>query len=139
MNRAVYYVSRMISSQKQRDFVGMNYDEIRRVFSIWICKNMKENSMDYVHLVDDKVLGSHSWEGGLDLLNIVLVGIAEKLPDKDRKEYELHRLLSALLSVELSAAAKFKMGGAIEAMDTFCFLRKCYRGYGSDDTFLNAM
>ncbi len=109
MNRAVYYVSRMISSQKERDFVKMNYDDIKKVFSIWICMNMKESSMDYVHLVSDRVLGSHPWEGGLDLLNIVMVGIAEPLTDQDGKGYELHRLLGALLSVELSAAEKFKI------------------------------
>ncbi len=65
--------------------------------------------MDYVHLVSDRVLGSHPWEGGLDLLNIVMVGIAEPLTDQDGKGYELHRLLGALLSVELSAAEKFKI------------------------------
>ncbi len=109
LNRAVYYVCRMISSQKERDFINMNYNDIKKVFSIWICMNMNENSTDYVHLVDEKLAGSYSWEGGLDLLNIVLVGIAKGLPDKDEKEYELHRLLNAVLSVELPAAKKFKI------------------------------
>ena len=27
--------------------------------------NMDENSMDYVHLTDDKPLGSYSWKAGL--------------------------------------------------------------------------
>lgn len=35
LNRAVFYVSRLVSSQKERDFVGINYNDIRRVFSIW--------------------------------------------------------------------------------------------------------
>ena len=109
LNRAVYYVCRMISSQKERDFINMNYNDIKKVFSIWICMNMNENSTDYVHLADEKLAGSYSWEGGLDLLNIVLVGIAKGLPDKDEKEYELHRLLNAVLSVELPAAKKFKI------------------------------
>lgn len=109
LNRAVYYVCRMISSQKERDFINMNYNDIKKVFSIWICMNMNENSTDYVHLVDEKLAGSYSWEGGLDFLNIVLVGIAKGLPDKDEKEYELHRLLNAVLSVELPAAKKFKI------------------------------
>lgn len=109
MNRVIYYVSRMVSSQKERDFVRMNYDDIKKVFSIWLCMNVKENSMDYVHLVDEKLLGSHSWEGGLDLLNIVLVGIARELPDRGRPEHELHRLLGVVLSVELSAAEKLRI------------------------------
>ena len=51
LNRAIFYVCRMISSQKERDFVNTNYDDIRRVVSIWICMNMKECSMNHYHLV----------------------------------------------------------------------------------------
>ena len=104
-NRAVFYVSRLISSQKERDFVKTNYDDIKPVYSIWICMNMEENSMDYMHLTNDRVLGFSQWEGGLDLLNIVLIGIASELPEHDNN-YELHRLLSAMLSVELSTDEK---------------------------------
>jgi len=105
LNRAVFYVSRLISSQKERDFVRTNYNDIKRVFSIWVCMNMGENSMDYVHLTDDKLIGSYPWKGGIDLLNIVLIGIANELPEHDDK-YELHRLLSTLLSMELSVDEK---------------------------------
>ncbi len=105
LNRAVFYVSRLVSSQKERDFVKTNYDDIRRVFSIWICMNMDENSMAYVHLAKDDLLGSYPWKGGLDLLNIVLIGISNELPAHDEK-YELHRLLSALLSMELTVDEK---------------------------------
>ncbi|MCM1161174.1 MAG: Rpn family recombination-promoting nuclease/putative transposase [Roseburia sp.] len=105
LNRAVFYVSRLVSSQKERDFVKTNYNDIKRVFSIWVCMNMDENSMDYVHLTDDKLLGSYPWKDGLDLLNIVLIGIANELPEHDDK-YELHRLLSTLLSIELTVDEK---------------------------------
>ncbi len=105
LNRAVFYVSRLISSQKERDFVKMNYDDIHRVYSIWVCMGMDEGSMAHVHLAKDDILGSHQWEGGLDLLNIVMIGIADELPEHDDK-YELHRLLSATLSMELSVDEK---------------------------------
>ncbi|MCM1541851.1 MAG: hypothetical protein NC121_11385 [Blautia sp.] len=105
LNRAVFYVSRLVSSQKERDFVKTNYNDIRRVFSIWVCMNMDENSMAYVHLAKDELLGSYPWKGRLDLLNIVLIGIANELPEHDDK-YELHRLLSTLLSMELSVEEK---------------------------------
>ena len=67
--------------------------------------NMDKNSMDYVHLTDDKRLGSYLWKGRLDLLNIVLIGISNELPEHDEK-YELHRLLSTLLSMELTVDEK---------------------------------
>ncbi|MBO5146101.1 MAG: hypothetical protein J6C19_11300 [Lachnospiraceae bacterium] len=105
LNRAVFYVSRLVSSQKERDFVKTNYNDIRRVFSIWVCMNMDENSMAYVHLVKDDLLSSYQWKGGLDLLNIVMIGIANEFPEYDEK-YELHRLLNTILSMELSADEK---------------------------------
>ena len=37
LNRAVFYVSRLISSQKERDFENSSYDDIKSVYSIWIC------------------------------------------------------------------------------------------------------
>ena len=105
LNRAVFYVSRLVSSQKERDFVKTNYNDIRRVFSIWVCMGMDENSMAYVHLAKDDLLGSYPWKGRLDLLNIVLIGISNELPKHDEK-YELHRLLSTLLSMELTVDEK---------------------------------
>lgn len=105
LNRAVFYVSRLVSSQKERDFVRTNYNDIRRVFSIWVCMNMDESSMAYVHLAKDDLIGSYSWKGGLDLMNIVLIGIANELPEHD-ETYELHRLLSTLLSADLTVDEK---------------------------------
>jgi hypothetical protein len=108
LNRAIFYASRLVSSQKERDFVNIKYNDIKRVFTIWVCLNMDENSMDYVHLINDKILGNHKWKGKLDLLNIVLIGIAKELPRKDER-YELHRLLAALFSEELSADEKLNI------------------------------
>ncbi len=79
-------MSRLVSLQKERDFVKTNYNDIKRVFSIWVCMNMDENSMDYVHLTDDKLLGTHQWKGGLELLNIVLIGISYKISEHDGKK-----------------------------------------------------
>ena len=59
----------------------------------------------YVHLSKDDLLGSYPWKGRLDLLNIVLIGISNELPEHDEK-YELHRLLSTLLSMELTVDEK---------------------------------
>ena len=105
LNRAVFYVSRLVSSQKERDFVGTNFNDIRRVFSIWVCMGMDESCMAYVHLAKDDLLGSYLWKDRLDLLNIVLIGISKELPEHDEK-YELHRLLSTLLSAELTVDEK---------------------------------
>ena len=64
--------------------------------------------MDYVHLTNDRVLGSAQWKGGLGLLNIVLIGLGTELPEHNG-EYGLHRLLSAMLSIELSTDEKLRI------------------------------
>ena len=96
LNRAIFYVSRLVSSQKERDFVNTNYDDIKQVFSIWICMNMDYNSLSHIHLAKDEMLSPYDWKGNMDLLNIVLVGITNDIPEHD-ENYEMHRLIGALL------------------------------------------
>ena len=110
LNRAIFYVSRMISSQKERDFSNSNYNDIKRVYSIWICMSMPKNSLEHIHLVKDSIVNSHAWKGKIDLINIVMIGLAEKLPEHEEK-YELHRLLGELLSQDLTINEKLDIIG----------------------------
>lgn len=110
LNRAVFYVSRLVSSQKERDFENSSYDDIKSVYSIWICMNMEENTMSHIHLTKEDLIGSYEWKGNLDLLNIIMIGLAKELPEHD-ETYELHRLLGALLSRELTVDEKLDIIG----------------------------
>lgn len=105
LNRAIFYTSRMISSQKERDFRNSNYNDIKCVYSIWICMNWKENCMNHFHLADDPIIGTYEWKGNRELVNIVMIGLGKELPEHDEK-YELHRLLGALLSKKLTIEEK---------------------------------
>ena len=108
LNRAVFYVSRLISSQKERDFVKSNYNDIKTVYSIWVCMNMPENSMCHIYLTKEDLLGKHNWKGNLNLVNIVMIGLTNALPES-HNEYVLHRLLCAMFSNELSQQQKMKI------------------------------
>ena len=108
LNSGIFYACRLISSQKERDFVNTNYDDIKCVYTIWICMNMPENSLDYYQLVNRKALGSRTWEGKQVMINIVLIGLAKDLPIHDEK-YELHRLLVALMSKQLTTSEKINI------------------------------
>ena len=110
LNRAVFYVSRLISAQKEKDFENSSYDDIKCVYSIWICMNMEENTMSHIHLTKEDMIGSYEWKGNLDLLNIIMIGLAKELPEHD-ETYELHRLLGALLSRELTGDEKLDIIG----------------------------
>ncbi len=108
LNRAIFYVSRLISSQKNKDFIKSNYDDIKRVYSIWICMNMEENNLCHYHLIKDEILGKYNWKGDGKLINIVLLGITNDIPDYD-DEYKLHRLLGTLFSNKLNANEKINI------------------------------
>ena len=108
LNRAIFYTARLVSSQKEREFTGSDYNEIKQVYSIWICMNMKENSLSHIHMVKDDLLGDQDWKGNLDISNIVMIGLAKEIPPKEER-YELHRLLGALLSQTMTAEQKLKL------------------------------
>lgn len=111
MNRAIYYTSRIISSQKGRDFIGSNYDDIVQTYSIWICFNMNENCLNHIHLTDTPLVGNHKWTGNLNLVNIILVGLNKKLTKEslEATESDLHYLLGTLFSNRLNSEEKIKL------------------------------
>ena len=67
--------------------------------------NKESDSLSHLHLAKDELLGSCEWEGNMDLINIVLIGLSNKIPEQ-KEGYELHRLLGTLLSSELSENKK---------------------------------
>ena len=107
-NRAVFYACRMVSSQKERDFTGMNYNDIKKVYTIWICMNQKENSLNYLHLTNEKLMEKTAIEKAGDLIHIILLGLAKNLPPYT-EENKLHRLLGALFTNELTADEKISI------------------------------
>ena len=56
----------MISSQKGREFVNSNYNDIKRVYSIWVYMNMSQNCMNYIHLTQESVVGTYQWKVTLE-------------------------------------------------------------------------
>ncbi len=67
--------------------------------------NMEENNLCHYHLIKDEILGKYNWKGDDKLINIVLLGITNDIPDYD-DEYKLHRLLVTLFSNKLNASEK---------------------------------
>ena len=51
------------------------------------------------------MLKPYDWKGNIALLNIVLIGITNDIPEHD-KNYEMHRLIGALLSSKLKEQKK---------------------------------
>lgn len=110
INRAIFYVCRLVSSQKGRDFENSNYDDIKGVYSIWVCMNMNEDSMVHIKLDKKQLLGSYDWQGNMDMVNIVMIGLAKE-PAGNAENHRLHRLLGVLLSDTMKAEEKFNVMG----------------------------
>ena len=86
MKRAVFYACRLISSQKEREFEGKDYNSIKKIYSIWICMDSpSEDSYINRYRLEEKHLLHRYKESpeNYDLVNIVLISLGEKA-DKDR-------------------------------------------------------
>ena len=77
--RAFFYMSRLLSSQKERDFVGENYDDICKVYTIWLCfylpKGQKSSITHYEPNEICDVGDFHDYKENYDLFNITIVHI----------------------------------------------------------------
>ena len=60
-NRAIFYACRLISAQKQREFKHMKFNDMVKVYSIWIVSGMKGNSVNHIHFVQDTLYGSYKY------------------------------------------------------------------------------
>ncbi|MBQ4521989.1 MAG: hypothetical protein IJA10_03445 [Lachnospiraceae bacterium] len=76
----VYYLSRMISSQKNREFTGDDYQNIKKVYSIWICMNVdevnKRDSITKFSLSTENLVGNYfPKKKNYDLMTGILICI----------------------------------------------------------------
>ena len=110
MEPGLFYCSRLISSQKGRDFEHTNYDDINPVHSIWIVMNCEKNCLTHIHLAQEDLLGDSEWGGATDALNLYMIGIGKELPEKGEKQ-ELHRLLGTFFSETMSKEEKLDIIG----------------------------
>ena len=107
LNRSIYYVCRLVSSQKEREFTGMNYNDLKRAESIWICMNQNENTLNHYRLTDERKLGNRKWKGDENLIGITIIGLSEE--ESKGKEYELHRMLWVLFTDKITPAEKCRI------------------------------
>ena len=107
VKRAIYYVSRMISAQKNTIFTKSHYEKIRKVYSIWIQMNVDEdkaNSITKYRIAEEQVVGNVSEkESNYDLLTIIMLRLGAANEAGGRP---ILRLLDILLSAEIKPNEK---------------------------------
>lgn len=73
--------------------------------------SLDENCMNYLHLTNTPLLGSHEWMGDLDLMNIFQVGLDKNLSEKALKttDSNRHYMLGTIFSNDLSPKEKIRL------------------------------
>lgn len=91
----------------EREFTAQKYNDIKKVYSIWICMNEPDNTMEKIYLTKKDFIGKSRWKDMYEIINVVIIRLAETLDLQ--KEHELHRLLGALFLPELDVSEKSNM------------------------------
>ena len=99
VTRAVYYTSRLISRQKGTIFTNSHYEQIQKVYSIWICPDpQKENVNSIVEygLTPIKTIGKVDEPvENYDKTRIIIISLNDEGMES---RHDIIRLLSTLLS-----------------------------------------
>lgn len=107
--RGIFYGARMISAQLKTEFDDNNYDDIKKVYSIWLCLNSPNKEADTIveYRMEPRVLhGAPKIGHRYDLISVVMVGLNEE--SWHTKETPLHGFLGTIFSEKLKPEEKFK-------------------------------
>lgn len=107
VTRAIFYCARMLSSQYGKEFTNSQYQNIRKVYSIWICPDVPqrvEYTITSYKMSKFDIYGSSLDDDYYDLLEAVIICLGK---EKNKfKGTKLHRLISTLLSTSIKVKDK---------------------------------
>ena len=89
----------------------MIYNDIKKVYSIWICMNVPkylENTAVLYDIQPHDLVGAVEKKGRYDILAVIEINLGKE-PAKDSEELRLHRLLGTLLSPGLRPEEKMEV------------------------------
>ncbi len=106
IKRGIYYCSRMISAQYGTEFTNSHYENIKKVYSIWICMNppkSRENSITRYYIAEENLVGSvKERKADYDLMAAVMICLGKE----GDSGIDLLKLLNVLLSTETGSQDK---------------------------------
>ena len=106
IKRGIYYCSRMVSAQYGTDFTNSHYENIKKVYSIWICMNppkSRENSITRYYIAEENLVGSvKERKADYDLMAAVMICLGKEADAGT----DLLKLLNVLLSTETGSQDK---------------------------------
>lgn len=110
VRRGLYYCCRLISAQYGTEFTGDNFNDIRTVFSIWICSNTPvyaQNTITRYKITEESIVGNITEKlKNYDLINVIMVCLGKDSEDADKNSNGILKLLRILLSDVLNPEKK---------------------------------
>ncbi len=110
VTRGVYYAARMISAQKSVEFTDDHYENIKKVYSIWICYRVpqkRKNTIACYELRERFLAGKAETAAEdtehYDLMSVLVLGLGD--PEQAEKGSTL-RMLGTALSATLDSETK---------------------------------
>lgn len=106
-SRGIFYCSRMISEQVYTEFTPDNYDEIKKVYSIWLCMEPPKkyaNTITEYSMAEKNLFGEFSGVENYDLLSVLIIRLCTD--EEVDCESQLINMLNVLLSTKLNAEQK---------------------------------
>lgn len=110
VTRSVFYCARMLSAQLDTEFTGENYDDMKKVYSIWICMEVPEDKQYTItayKMRPEEMHGHGSGDSRYDLMESVFVCLGKE--EEAEKGNALHGMLSTLFSERLQPEEKEKI------------------------------
>lgn len=107
VRRGLYYCARMISEQYGTEFVDEHYEEIQKVYSVWICPSVavrRKNGILRYHTVEEAIYGRpYVQKEDYDLMEVVILNLGDA---RMENEYKILNLLNTLFSQEITPNEK---------------------------------
>lgn len=108
ITRAIYYLCRMISAQYGTEFTHSHYEDIKKVYSIWVCSRPPKERMDTItyYCIDKHDLIGLTKEDKqhYDLLCAVMICLGSD--PHSREENDVLRLLDVLFNKDMRTMDK---------------------------------
>lgn len=109
-NRVIYYLGRMVSSQKEVEFEKSQYDDLKAVRSIWICMDSgdDEDSINRIRLKQENVFGKEMDLENIDKVQAVIIRLREN-EHAETSQNVLIAMLEELLKKDSAESKKNKL------------------------------
>ncbi len=101
VTRCIFYLARQLSAQLDTEFTADNYDDIKKVYSIWICMDTPKYAQNTITKYDIKqtpLIGNFNGKARYDLMTGIMICLSDEVTEENGS---LLRLLEVLFNEQL--------------------------------------